>query len=689
MAFALGGQNYFLDESGGSSGASPGYPSTPAPAGAMLMAFICSPDRACPTPAGYTSLGPKVAVNGLFFDVFYAIAAGGETSVTLDYGTPTAFAGHVRWYTDPPSPTLYEIASLLTQSGGTTSLDLLQDADMSADAQPLLAAVAFLGHIFGGVTGANPSSIGADALTWANVSPGGFNLQAFGGLVEADDITDTLVAADRYGAGFPFNGSAVDDDDLVGYLLAWGSGPPPPVSIAGVATLGLGGSGDLSADPGPVEIEGHATLGLGGTGELSIEGGTVSIAGEASLGLGGTGRLTIFSPLPLPPVTYPASVLGCGVYEVLAFTRGGVEILGNLEFDEVDWGRKLDATSAATLTIDGTSNAGALERCCQTLSELEPWEHELAIYRQVPGSQNQKKRVWSGPITRMRFPNEQCIIEAFDLSQWLVVRTLHANHNFVQADLISMWVGWVEDAMGIENSAGLHPTVVALAGTLGDRLTTIIEHDYAADVIAEIATTGIDWTTIDRVMQAGPVLRQPAGQPGSGTDFPLLVDESFRVAPEIIVDGMAGGNCWFVNGGGIGGGGNPIFGEYGPAFPATPDHVAQPAAPDYAAIERQFGRIESTVSETKILDQPSIDQAARTRYDLSKRPMPYITGGELLPTAPLPIDKIIPGFLVNVHLQRACKPVAATMRMNQLDVTGNNDGSEGVNLGLEPIGTVA
>jgi hypothetical protein len=460
---------------------------------------------------------------------------------------------------------------------------------------------------------------------------------------------------------------------------------PEPVEIIPAGKILLGGEVEVTAMGGDALVVPAGGF-LGGEIDLDITGGEIDVAGTGRF-LGG--RVTVTAPDPSPPVpeTHATNLLGCGEYDVYAFTRGGGFILGSLEFDQIDWGRKLDATSAATLTINGQSNVGALQRCCQLLGEIEPWEHELGIYRSIPGS-NQKKRVWSGPVTRLRFPSEQCIIEAFDLSQWLVVRTLHANHNYVATDLIQMWVGWVEDAMGVENSAGLFPTVRALAGQLGDRLTTIVEHDYAADVIAEIATTGIDWTCIDRVMSAGPVLAQPPGIPGSGTEFPLLIDESFRVAPEIIVDGMAGGNCWFVNGGGVVSG-VPIFGEYGPAFASTPDHVAQPAAPDYQEIEDQFGRIETTVSETKILDQSSIDQAARTRYDLTKRPMPYITGGELLPSAPLPIDKIIPGLLVQVHLQRACKPIAATMRMNQLDVSAQNDGSESVNLGLEPIGTTA
>lgn len=614
--------------------------------------------------------------------VAWKLCAGGETDVSILFEDGNANkAMELLWISDAASV-------------GFNDVYLIQDGAGAFDPDS--------GHIM--LDAAPPGMILSDAeayVGWTCASRDSYsfaNLITNGGNAEGGDGQSLSGAAyvilhHWYGAG---SGLASDTEQYATNIynnpwmgvLGVSAASDPSIDLAGVGRLLLGGSAPLDVGAGDVDLAASGRLILGGSAPLDVEGGDVELAATGRLIGAGRARLSAPNPAPPIPETQPTNVLGCGVYEVLAFTRGGSFIVGALEFDQVDWGRKLDATSAATLTIDGQSNQGALERCCPTLGELDPWSHELGIYRQIPGS-SQKKRVWSGPITKMRFPSEQCIIEAFDLSQWLVVRTLHANHNYVQKDLIDMWVGWVEDAMGVENSAGLYPTVIGLAGLLGDRLTTIVEHDYASDVIAEIATTGIDWTCIDRIMQAGPVLKQPAGMPGSGAEFPLLVDESFRVAPEIIVDGLAGGNCWFANGGGVGGGGNAIFGEYGPAFASTPDHVAQPAAPDYAAIEAEFGRIETTVSETKILDQASIDQAARTRYDLTKRPMPYITGGELVPTAPLPIDKIIPGFLVNVHLQRACKPIAATMRMNQLDVTAQSDGSESVNLGLEPIGTVA
>jgi hypothetical protein len=417
---------------------------------------------------------------------------------------------------------------------------------------------------------------------------------------------------------------------------------------------------------------------LGGEGTLEAAGGEGFLAGEGPLVIGGSGTLLAPFPHPVPGPPDRADLLECGVYDAMVFTRGLGEIVGRLPFGQIDWGRVLDGVSTAGLTVDGVANRSQLQKCCALLGDVEPFEHELGIYRNG-------YRVWSGPITSMTFPPNQIAISAFDLAGWLQLRTLHTDYNAVQQDLITIWINYVQDAMAVENSAGLYPTPLALSGILADRLTTIVEHNIALDAIGELERTGIDWTTVDRVMQAGPVLTQPPAITDA-QEFPLLIDSSFRVAPTIMLDGLQGANCWFVQGSGAAAGGL-IFGEYGPAFPATPDHVAQPAAPDYAEIEAQYGRIEKNVSESRALDQPSIDDNAKSRYDLTKRPVAVISEGLLLPTAPIAMRKLIPGSLVQIHLASACKPIGDFYRIKSVKVSAHGDGSEDVNVEFQPLGT--
>jgi len=461
----------------------------------------------------------------------------------------------------------------------------------------------------------------------------------------------------------------------VAVRMFWYAFADAGLEVTGVGHLFIGGTVDLESMGGGVEITGTGHL-VGGSVEMGSSGGELHVRGRGRF-VGGSSDLSGRVPFP-QPIRRAENQLGCGIYQAFAMTRGLGEIVTMLPFTELDYARILDETSTASLTIDGVSNPRAIARCCAALSELEPEEHELCIIRNG-------WRVWSGPITDMSFPSEQCVIQASDLSWWLSARTIHDNINSVQQDLVNILVAYVQDAMSVDNSAGLYATVLALAGELGDRLVQASDHQLASDVIGELSRTGVDWTTIDRKMLVGPLLPQPAPFPGA-TPYPTLIDANFRIQPTILVSGSQGGNCFYVNGP-PDGAGDLIFGEYGPHFPATPDHVEQPAAPDYAAIEAQFGRIERVVTESRILDQAGIDANAQTRYELLKRPLVYISDGALLPSTPIPMEKLIPGSIVNVHLSNVCRVIGEPYRIKQVSVKASSDGSEEVDVQWQPLGT--
>ena len=87
---------------------------------------------------------------------------------------------------------------------------------------------------------------------------------------------------------------------------------------------------------------------------------------------------------------------------------------------------------AGVLKFADVSNVGAMADCCELLGGINPYEHELGIYRD-------DVRVWSGPVVDISFPSETVIIDCEDLSSWLKVREIHYNHNDVQHDLATIW----------------------------------------------------------------------------------------------------------------------------------------------------------------------------------------------------------------------------------------------------------
>jgi hypothetical protein len=620
--------------------------------------------------------------------IAWKLCAGGETSVSIQFVDSSNKAMEVLHIADPSAQGFNDVYLLgygggaFNPGNGHIEFAAAPPGVITSDGE---VYVGFTANARDGYTFANLLTNGGGADSGAGQSLSGAAYVIFHHWYQAGAGLTTDV--EQYATN-------IINNPFMGVLgVRAGS---PLVELAGDGPLALGGEGELTTTGGMTELSGAGGLALSGTGELSaesaelagdggfvlggegtldVEGGGVNLQGDGPLVVGGTGRLTAILPNPPPGVPDLADTLGCGIYEAMIFTRGLGEIVGMVPFGQVDWTRVLDDVSTGQLTIDGVANRSQLQRCCRLLGEVNPWEHELAIYRSG-------YRVWSGPIISLTLPPNQVIINAFDLSAWLGARLLHDDYNAVQQDLADVWVAYVNDAMGVENSAGLEARVLALTGQLVDRLTLLTDHNVASDAIAELARTGLDWTTIDRVMQGGPLQPQPPPYAGA-SPYPTLIDESFRVQPTILVDGQQMGNAWSVNASGVA----TLYGRYGPHYPATPDHVESPAAVDYDAIEAQFGRIERLGQESRILDQASADANAQSRYELAKEPVAVISEGLLLPSAAIPMRKLIPGSIVNVHLVNCCKPIGAPYRVKAVRVTGRGDGSEDVTVEFQPVGT--
>jgi hypothetical protein len=603
---------------------------------------------------------------------WWKLAVGGEATVTADWTTPGTHRGIV--FIAVRNPGGLDEAYLIIDGAPTFTGGYMKLGPGAPSSD---------GEMYVGGTGMGPHN-----YTFADIDfpPGvhdnngvtgdGFNNGTGDGVAGIIHINDN-VAANLLTDALTYRSQPIGLDTWDAFI-GLRSGPG---AVGGHSTGGLF-LGD--ADPTVTEHVSAASSGglFLGAADGEPSGFETQGASEGGLLTGTLARGTVVLPFPpVPPVPAMTGILGCGIYDVFIFTRGLATIVGRIPFNQLQWERVLDDTSTAQVTVNGVSNAGAMGRCCALLGSVTPWEHEIGIYRDG-------LRVWSGPVMDVTFPSETVVIDAADLSAWLSVRWLHDNHNDVQQDLANIWVEYVSDAMGVENSAGLHATVQALTGVLADRLYTQDMGTFASDAIAELARTGLDWSCVDRVMTGGPVAVQPPAYPDAAA-IPTLIDESFRQAPTVLRSGSLMGNAIFVGGSGAGPGGGAIFGQYGPHFPATVDHVESPAAPDYAAIEAIYGRIERRVNETKILDQPSIDQNAATRYDLLKTAVDVISDGTLLPTAGIDLRQLTPGSLQNIHLQRACVQIGAPYRLKKLTVTAANDGSEDVVGSWEPVGSIA
>lgn len=342
--------------------------------------------------------------------------------------------------------------------------------------------------------------------------------------------------------------------------------------------------------------------------------------------------------------------LGCSNdHSVYIADRAG-NPLRQIPWQSYTCGRVLDDFSIATL------NLGEIGSCCKDIEGLVPWAYRINIY--VDG-----QRIWTGPVVGLSTEGGVVTIEAADLMVWLTRRLARYDRTFTDVDLSEIFNQIVDDAMAVDNYPGLYPTATP-TGILGTREYLSSKLEYAYDVVQELARTGIDYTMVDDVMVAGSfVIPTPP--------IAYITENALTSLPAISVDGRNQSNVEWVGSQG---------GEEGFSLLGT-----------FSSVDAFYGVLENSSVEDRILDQASIDQAAKTRWDLHHDPQVIGSSLALSPSAPLTREMLVPGAVVACAITETCIPLVGEYRLVSVEFSAeaSTEGfREGVTVGIEPVGTV-
>jgi len=327
----------------------------------------------------------------------------------------------------------------------------------------------------------------------------------------------------------------------------------------------------------------------------------------------------------------------------------------SLPYTKLTWERVLDATSTATVTVDGESGRD-FEACCAQLLDVHPWSHGIAIERNG-------ERIWSGPITGMKFTDAGIDISCEDISGWLHERRVHEDNKWTAEDLSLIFAEIVEDAMGVDNTPGL-TTQVLPTKIRGDRKIKKLQFKMADGELSELASNGVDWTVLDHVLYVGgsrkwfvPALTLSDSQIVSPSD----VTEHSDVITDMVVIGSDSDE-----------GGATVYGR---------------ARQGEQSIVDTYGVHEVTVSEDRVRDGQSAAASAQDRLDVFESPPVTFSGGELAQGAPMSVNDLLPGTKVNVSLLNACRRIDGRYFLSK--VSGNHDSStDAISVELQPRGGI-
>lgn len=376
-----------------------------------------------------------------------------------------------------------------------------------------------------------------------------------------------------------------------------------------------------------------------------------------------------------------AGLLGCPKeYRAVIHWRGGSRPFtspGVSALTGVQWNRTVNDTAEGSVTIaKGEAGAG----CCGLLGRIEPYAHELSVYRD-------SELVWQGPVTRTLENRSTFTVEARDVTEWLA-RTVNTTIlRYVSANAADpMHRGPVQEITetiirrnlsSATWSSGVDwPRILPFIVRDDDPVVTSFEKDGSDNASAwivpilqimdeELVPRGLEYTTVGRAL----VLGRP--QTTSDTAQARLTLDHITGDVQIVRDGPSGATLvWVTN-------------QNGQEITGTQFGVS-------GVISQIYGRLDTLVTtQAEGLTAYDLWQLARASYN-GRNPVPTSLtipqGSSLSASAPVTMRQLVPGVRIDVSATGMCSSVTQPYRLADVDVEWDDATGEQVGISLIPIG---
>lgn len=343
--------------------------------------------------------------------------------------------------------------------------------------------------------------------------------------------------------------------------------------------------------------------------------------------------------------------LGCGEYIVTIGTRGGSSTLGELPFKQLNFGRVLDGVSNCTASAGAAGDKWS--KCCEMLSQVNPYQHEINVYRDGYLS-------WAGPIIEISYSLGSISISARDLMHWFERRFLPKDRR-LEGDLAQIFDKFVEDALEGDPSPNI--TIRSRdTGIRGERTIKAKDFIRAMDALSELARTGLDFTAIGRTVYTGGIeihFDEPLRVWTPAIRIAHMTRLGLEMATRVVVIG------------------SPQSRRSGPVN-------------GYAGgVSSQYGLIEQRYPEPLIDDEKSMRENANARLALV-RESPRTMNISLDERAPFEFRELIPGRQLDVRTEIDCMEIIGLMRLQSVAANVvpivNGGVSESIDTTVTPLG---
>lgn len=333
------------------------------------------------------------------------------------------------------------------------------------------------------------------------------------------------------------------------------------------------------------------------------------------------------------------------------------------------WSRKLSEISDAEAVVNIIGDS--MQACCACLAEVEPWCHELHIWRDG-------REVWVGPIQHMVYSYEEVRIFAKDVLAWTEVFVPPGDLDFTDQvtfpfgyDLASIAsdivvLAYVENEFACELDYLLVDTDGACVNNLcGYRFFPAFT-GTAFEYLEALADTGVMYTTIGRTIY---ISAPRSGQPVNLQRLALLTDEHIMGDITVTKDGDLQGNRFYVH----------WDGDLGIPEVSTASEM-------YCSgpVER-LREGEGLVTEQDAQDAADEYVSSQT---IAPRLIEIPTGSQLSPDTPVRIEELVCGATFDVSLTKLCVQLVRSFKLTGVEVEYTPGDGEQVKIDLTPLVTL-
>lgn len=296
----------------------------------------------------------------------------------------------------------------------------------------------------------------------------------------------------------------------------------------------------------------------------------------------------------------------------------------------IDWSRELNNYTQAGMTLT------ASDALC---NDLEPWLHQLAIFRG-------EEPVWRGFVLVTAARHRTLQVTARDPSFVFTKRRARTTRRWAAIDVSRIAQEVIAEALAEWDPFGLVQGMEVLEQNIVIDYEVKQDQVYIADVLKDLVEAGLQWTVTGGRLAIGPAPRRhiTAG----------LSDQDMDEAPQIVKDGTEAAADWIVNGKG-----------------ATANYVnsAGGALPYLQAIEKSDGLTTDWQCHNEA------QRLAQARA-IAPRRLEMPGSARLLPTAPVSLTELVPGCLVPMQTDQTGIRVAARMQLSEVSVKAGRGGDE-------------